>query len=199
MLGSLEVSAAKVWLKHIFKSQLMKVLLAAGPPRLPEVKPRCRVHSRSQQGFLTECIPMRPPTHYADPRSLVPALLHLCKGLRPPVISPSMQRRALTSALRLLAREAQAEGGAAARQYALRSVLVGAGIGSSRQQAACAASAFKAAPSGARFFSDMEPYSGIFYPEPEAEVGCQAPEFTAQGGFVAGGCWVVGPRAESWL
>jgi hypothetical protein len=93
-----------------------------------------------------------------------------------------MLRRSAASALRLLCRGLQAEAGPATRSIATRSLLVGSPLtGHVQSRGSSAASPFLGSLGSVRRYSDMEPFSGIYYPENEAEVGCPAPDFTCQG------------------
>lgn len=96
-------------------------------------------------------------------------------------------RRAAGTALRLLGRGLQAESKQLGTTLAARSLLVGSQLAGALRPGShsvpVAVAAFSS--SAAARASDLEPYSGIFYPEPEAEVGCPAPDFTAAGEWVA--------------
>lgn len=93
-------------------------------------------------------------------------------------------RRAASSAVRLLSRELQAEGVSSTRQFskiAARVTTCAPSLFGSSSQSRTASPVETGNWRSTRHFSDIEAYSGIFYPDNECEVGGPAPEFKAPG------------------
>lgn len=91
-------------------------------------------------------------------------------------------RRAASSAVRLLSRELQAEGVSSTRQFskiAARVTTCAPSFFGSSSQSRTASPVETGNWRSTRHFSDIEAYSGIFYPDNECEVGGPAPEFKA--------------------